>query len=136
MLPRIAMMRALHHRLPKPASEWWPRCAVTDLPDGQIKRLPDYSHVQPFREKYFASPFARSSFIDSSRPARKRGVGHRHERWAGCNGRFWCARRMHNERTAKSCGPDAPTLASSFAEVSARRRWQESPVTGYSIHTF
>jgi hypothetical protein len=23
-------------------------------------------------------------------------------------------------RTAKSCGPDAPTLASSFAEVSAR----------------
>jgi hypothetical protein len=25
-------------------------------------------------------------------------------------------------RTAKSCGPDAPTLASSFAEVSARRR--------------
>src|ERR1700691_3570411 len=33
-------------------------------------------------------------------------------------------------RTAKSCGPDAPTLASSFAEVSARRRWQTSPVTG------
>src|SRR5664279_3458418 len=32
-------------------------------------------------------------------------------------------------RTAKSCGPDAPTLASSFAEVPARRRWQESPVT-------
>src|ERR1700676_906430 len=32
-------------------------------------------------------------------------------------------------RTAKSCGPDAPTLVSSFAEVSARRRWQESPVT-------
>ena len=31
-------------------------------------------------------------------------------------------------RTAKSCGPDAPTLASSVAEVSARRRWQESPV--------
>jgi hypothetical protein len=30
-------------------------------------------------------------------------------------------------RTAKSCGPDAPTLASSFAEVSARRRWQTSP---------
>src|ERR1700736_2782528 len=32
----------------------------------------------------------------------------------------------------KSCGPDAPTLASSFAEVSARRRWQTSPVTGES----
>jgi hypothetical protein len=33
-------------------------------------------------------------------------------------------------RTAKSCGPDTPTLVSSFAEASARRRWQESPVTG------
>src|ERR1700742_44496 len=32
-------------------------------------------------------------------------------------------------RTAKSCGPDAPTLASSCAEVSARRWWQQSPVT-------
>jgi hypothetical protein len=32
-------------------------------------------------------------------------------------------------RTAKSCGPDAPTLASSFAELSAGRRWQTSPVT-------
>jgi hypothetical protein len=43
-------------------------------------------------------------------------------------------------RTAKSCGPDAPTLASSVAEAlppnrvgrrltSARRRWQKSPVT-------
>jgi hypothetical protein len=32
-------------------------------------------------------------------------------------------------RTAKSCGPDAPTLASSVAEVSARRWWQTSPVT-------
>jgi hypothetical protein len=32
--------------------------------------------------------------------------------------------------TAKSCGPDAPTLESSFAGISARRRWQKSPVTG------
>jgi hypothetical protein len=43
-------------------------------------------------------------------------------------------------RTVKSCGPDAPTLASSVAEgvpiqpdpapIIRRRRWQESPVTG------
>ena len=44
-------------------------------------------------------------------------------------------------RTAKSCGPDAPTLASSFAEAQSaqpgsdapyhirKRRWQKSPVT-------
>jgi hypothetical protein len=35
-------------------------------------------------------------------------------------------------RTAKSCGLDAPTLASSFAKQFARRRWQQSPVTGES----
>jgi hypothetical protein len=35
-------------------------------------------------------------------------------------------------RTVKSCGPDAPTLASSFVKQFARRRWQESPVTGES----
>jgi hypothetical protein len=34
-----------------------------------------------------------------------------------------------NLRTAKPCGPDAPTLASSVAELPASRRWQESPVT-------
>jgi hypothetical protein len=43
-------------------------------------------------------------------------------------------------RTAKSCGPDTPTLVSSLAEVqppnrvrmrriSVGRRWQKSPVT-------
>ena len=35
-------------------------------------------------------------------------------------------------RTAKSCGPDAPTLASSWRKRFRRRRWQESPVTGES----
>jgi hypothetical protein len=35
-------------------------------------------------------------------------------------------------RTAKSCGPDAPTLASSRRRQLRRRRWQTSPVTGES----
>src|ERR1700733_9698850 len=35
-------------------------------------------------------------------------------------------------RTAKSCGPDAPTLASSWRKRFRWRRWQESPVTGES----
>src|SRR5712671_6879579 len=34
-------------------------------------------------------------------------------------------------RTAKSCGPDAPTLASSW-RVNRKRRWQTSMVTGES----
>src|SRR5882762_4850147 len=33
-------------------------------------------------------------------------------------------------RTAKSCGPDAPTLESSWRSYLRRRRWQKSPVTG------
>ncbi len=36
-------------------------------------------------------------------------------------------------RTAKSCGPDASTLASSCREASfSGRRWQQSPITGES----
>src|SRR5882757_8102975 len=35
-------------------------------------------------------------------------------------------------RTAKSCGPDAPTLESSWRSYLRRRRWQKSPVTGES----
>jgi hypothetical protein len=35
-------------------------------------------------------------------------------------------------RTAKSCGPDTPTLVSSVRKVFRRRRWQKSPVTGES----
>jgi len=52
-------------------------------------------------------------------------------------------RRTALMRTAKSCGPDASTPASSLAEVrepnradvpiSARRRWQKSPVTGEQL---
>ena len=33
-------------------------------------------------------------------------------------------------RTVKSCGPDAPTLASSLRKPFRGRRWQKSPVTG------
>jgi hypothetical protein len=33
-------------------------------------------------------------------------------------------------RTAKSCGPGAPTLVSSLRVTIRGRRWQKSPVTG------
>jgi len=49
-----------------------------------------------------------------------------------CGGRGRAFDERRGLRTAKSCGPDAPTLASSFAEWSAKRRWQKSPVTGES----
>jgi hypothetical protein len=68
-------------------------------------------------------------------PVPRRGVGHRHERWDGMRwtrqcprmvlsqGGLWpvsdqsVRRRTALKRTAKSCGPDASTPASSLAEV-------------------
>jgi hypothetical protein len=63
-----------------------------------------------------------------SRPT-QRGVAQRHERGTGCSGRGWCQRRGCLKRTAKTCGPDAPTLASSWWKQFRLRRWQKSPVT-------
>jgi hypothetical protein len=40
----------------------------------------------------------------------------RHGRGTGCGGRKWRFRRGRQMRTAKSCGPDAPTLASSLRD--------------------
>jgi hypothetical protein len=49
-------------------------------------------------------------------PVPQRGVGQRHQRGAGCGGRGRCQRRRRCSRTAKSCGSDAPMLASSLRE--------------------
>jgi hypothetical protein len=49
------------------------------------------------------------------------------------------ARRRADERlllrTAKSCGPDASAVGVKRAEQSAWRRCQQSPITGYRMHT-
>src|SRR6476620_9474471 len=49
-------------------------------------------------------------------PVPQRGVGQRHQRGAGCGGRGRCQRRRRCSRTVKSCGSDAPMLASSLRE--------------------
>jgi hypothetical protein len=106
-------------------------------------------------------PSGKSSLQIRAIPPHKRGVGHRHERGEGCGGRGSVLRatgsqggsmrpvsdhqasgREMLQRTAKSCGPDAPTLASSSrrfgrpyraqANHIRGRRWQKSPVTGES----
>ena len=47
-----------------------------------------------------------------------RGAGRdRHERAVGCGGRGSCDGRAQAERTAKTCGPDTPTLVSSWREA-------------------
>jgi hypothetical protein len=73
--------------------------------------------VQPSPQKYFASRFAQITSISPAvlfplegRFAIVTDVG---------NGMRWTRLHLEDERcsprTAKSCGPDAPTLASSFA---------------------
>jgi hypothetical protein len=77
---------------------------------------PSRALVQPLREKYFASRFARNTITDSRRPASlcKRGVSQSSRTWsAGCGGRFGAFDESRMKRTAKSCGLDASTLASS-----------------------
>jgi hypothetical protein len=87
--------------------------------------------VQSVTKKYFASRFAQITSISPAvllplegRFAIVTDVG---------SGMRWTRLHLEDERcsprTAKSCGPDAPTLASSFVESSAKRWWQESPVT-------
>jgi len=70
------------------------------------------------------------------RPSRldKRGVRVVTNVEVGCGGRESAARRAAWSRTAKPCGPDAPTLALSFRRkwFPRKRRWQKSPVTGES----
>jgi hypothetical protein len=74
----------------------------------------------------------------SCRPSRARRGAYRdrHGRWAR-DAVDACGAQDEGvaKRTAKSCGPDIPTLISSWRRLlrqSRRRRWQESPVTGES----
>jgi hypothetical protein len=117
-------------------------------PNGQITHLVHHLVVQPLREKYSASPPTQITFKTSAIPSHTEGrfaivtdVG------AGCGGRgsvrrAKCARTNDADpafakasadgyqtrrslwrrrlRTAKSCGPDAPTLVSS---------WRSYPLT-------
>jgi hypothetical protein len=108
------------------------KAGSSDLPVG---RLVD-RRVQPPLQKYFASPVGQIISTNSCHPVPHRGAYRdRHERGMGCGGRGSVLRAMGSQggflgirerspargremlrRTAKSCGPDAPTLASSLAE--------------------
>jgi hypothetical protein len=92
--------------------------------------------VQPLAQKYFGFPPTQITSLCRAIPSRSEGrLANRHGRWVRDAVDAECAddeRRM--KRTAKSCGPDAPTLASSSRNRFRGRRWQESPVTGESTY--
>jgi hypothetical protein len=91
------------------------------VPDGQISDPP----VQPFSQKDSGVLFTQITSISIAIPSSLKGriaivtdVG-RGMRWTRqCQAGEVRARRMALSRTAKSCGPDAPTLASSSREAS------------------
>ena len=103
------------------------------LADRSARRANQQIPVQPHSQKYFASPVGQIISTSSRHPVPRRGAYHdRHERWDGMR---WTRQRFARDgiagrasrlvsdhqasgremlqRTAKSCGPDAPTLASS-----------------------
>jgi hypothetical protein len=89
--------------------------------------------VQSCVQKDSASGVGQINFTTPAVPSPLRGVSRSSRTWAaGCGGRKERQRRGRLLRTAKSCGPDAPTLASSRWRQLRRRRWQTSPVTGES----
>ncbi|SHG97280.1 hypothetical protein SAMN05443248_3238 [Bradyrhizobium erythrophlei] len=128
---------------------------ICKLPVGQIKKACPalFEKIFGFSENAnqpisFAVP---SQQRGGSRSSRTRGGMRwpqqcRHAAWLqgdpfGDREQLTACRRTMLTRTAKSCGPDASTLASSFAEtfcaqpgcnapLSARRRWQTSRSPG------
>jgi len=82
---------------------------------GQLvcRRANQQKPVQPPLQKYFCFPKCKSGYMNSHPVPHKRGVAQRHQRGAGCGGRGGALGRRALRRTAKSCGPDTPTLVSS-----------------------
>jgi hypothetical protein len=104
----------------------------TRSPDGQITSTYRFPLSSPLCKNISVFPNPKSELYDS--PSRLTGgaVRDRHGREAGCGGRGCADNERCLRRTAKTCGPDAPTLASSRWKQFRRRRWQESPVAGES----
>jgi hypothetical protein len=102
----------------------------SDLPDGRAVENPVQSPLQ----KYFASPVGQIISTNSRHPTPPEGrIAIVTDAGCGCGGRGSVLRAMESQggsmrpvsdrrasgremlqRTAKSCGPDAPTLASSL----------------------
>jgi hypothetical protein len=123
-----AFLRSI--RIEKSRSYWLQQCPTGKSRMRAMRKLP----VVPICRNPTALPLPPNQRQISPRPALTRGAYRdRHERWvrdamdalASQDERRYCG-------LEKSCGPGAPTLASSLRKVFRRRRWQKSPVTGES----
>jgi hypothetical protein len=84
--------------------------------------------------KIFRFSVSPNQSLISPIPHPKRGaLRDRHERWArDAMDAFPLEDERREKRTVKSCGPGISTPMPSWAERSARWRWQESPIAGES----
>jgi hypothetical protein len=78
----------------------------------------------PLAKNISLCPSGKSSLQAPAIPSRQGAFRDRHERGTGCGGRRRRIDECASQRTAKSCGPDAPTLASNW-----RRCSRIAPVT-------
>jgi hypothetical protein len=92
---------------------------ASHLPDGQISESAVQSHLQ----KYLSSPLTQIKSISLIVPAHRGAFRDRHGRWAwDAMDAAGAADESAGLRTAKSCGPDASTPASSLRRKLGRRR--------------
>src|ERR1700712_2964674 len=91
----------------------WPLRAGANFASG-IKLI---CPVQSSPQKYCAGAVGQISGTGSRVLSHIGGVGQRHQRGKGCGGRGGAVGRTARMRAAKSCGPDAPTLASSLRKA-------------------
>jgi hypothetical protein len=92
-----------------------PKTIMRLLPDRQITNTPHFRPVQPIQKKYFCFSESQITAISLAIPSSLRGAFRdRHGRWErDAMDAGGAADERADLRTAKSCGPDAPTLASS-----------------------
>ena len=87
--------------------------------------------VQPYLQKYSTSRLPQISNISLTVLSHRGALRNVTDAGRDAVDADSAARRTALKRTAKSCGPDAPTLVSSW-RVNRKRRWQPSMVTGES----
>jgi hypothetical protein len=101
------------------------------VPDGQISSCFARAPVQPLLQKYFSSRLTQISNISIAVPSLRGALAIVTDAGRDAVDAGGAKDERADLRTAKSCGSDAPSLASSLRET-ARRRCQTSVVTGES----
>jgi hypothetical protein len=117
---------ALQAAAPRPAGERR-RSSLAAHPTGK-----SLNPVQPPLQKYFRLRLTQISSLSRTVPSHRGALRNVINAGRDAVDADGALDELRLRWTAKSCGPDAPTLESSRWRQLRRRRWQKSPVTGES----